>query len=85
MTFNQLRNRILHRLRLKESWIVFFITGFIMMNFPFLNIFDKNQDLFGFPLLYLYFIVGWAISIIVIYLFTLAVGDGEIKEEQTKQ
>lgn len=56
-----------------------------MMNFPFLNIFDKNQDLFGFPLLYLYFIVGWAISIIVIYLFTLAVGDGEIKEEQTKQ
>lgn len=86
MTFNQLRNRILHRLRLKESWIVFFITGIIMMNFPFLNIFNKNQDVFGFPMLYLYFTIGWAFSIIVIYLFTLAVGNGDIKtEEHNKQ
>jgi len=86
MTYNQLRNRVMHRLRLKESWIVFFTTGFIMMNFPFLNIFNKNQEIFGFPLLYLYFTVGWAVSIIVIYLFTLAVGNGENKnEEQNRQ
>lgn len=81
MTYNQLRNRVMHRLRLKESWIVFFITGIIMMNFPFLNIFNKNEQIFGFPLLYLYYFIGWAISIIIIYLFTLAVGNGETKTE----
>jgi hypothetical protein len=44
-----------------------------MMNFPFLHIFNKSDMLFGFPLLLLYFTIGWAISIFVIYLFTLAI------------
>lgn len=43
-----------------------------MLNFPFLHIFNKSDTLFGFPLLFLYFTVGWAFSIFVIYLFTLA-------------
>jgi len=70
---NRIFHRILHRLQLRESWIIFFIMGIIMMNFPFLHIFNKSDTLFGFPLLFLYFTVGWAASIFVIYLFTLAV------------
>ena len=65
--------RILHRLQLRESWVIFFIMGIIMMNFPFLHILNKSDTLFGFPLLFLYFTGGWAFSIFVIYLFTLAI------------
>jgi hypothetical protein len=69
----RLRHKMLHRLQLRESWVIFFIMGIIMLNFPFLHIFNKSDTLFGFPLLFLYFTLGWAFSIFVIYLFTLAV------------
>ncbi len=71
----RIRSRIMHRLQLRESWVIFFILGIIMMNFPFLNIFNKPDTIFGLPLLYIYLTGGWAISIGVIYLFTLAVAD----------
>ena len=67
------RHKMLLRLQLRESWVIFFIMGIIMLNFPFLHIFNKSDTLFGFPLLFIYFTVGWACSIFVIYLFTLAV------------
>lgn len=70
---NKVRYRILHRLQHRESWVIFFIVGIIMMNFPFLNIFNKPDLLFGFPLLFLYLTGGWAVSIFVIYLFTHAI------------
>jgi len=63
---------IMHRLQLRESWVIFFILGIIMMNFPFLHIFNKPVTLFGFPLMFLYLTVGWLVSIGVIYLFMLA-------------
>jgi hypothetical protein len=63
---------IMHRLQLRESWIIFFILGIIMMNFPFLHIFNKPVMLFGFPLMFLYLTLGWLVSIGVIYLFMLA-------------
>lgn len=69
----RIRKRILHRLQLRESWVIFFIMGIIMMNFPFLHIFNKSDTLFGFPLLFLYLMTGWGGSIFVIYLFTLAI------------
>ncbi len=78
----RIRSRIMHRLQLRESWVIFFILGIIMMNFPFLNIFNKPDTIFGFPLLYLYLTVGWAISIGVIYLFTLAVSDPNGKKNE---
>jgi len=56
--------------RFKEAWVIFFILGVIMLNFPFIHIFNKNTTVLGFPLLILYFFVGWLISILVIYLFT---------------
>lgn len=68
----RLFTQILNRLQLPESWIIFFILGIIMMTFPFLQIFNKPIILFGVPLLFLYLMVGWMISIIVIYLFMLA-------------
>jgi Na+-driven multidrug efflux pump len=67
----QLRTQIIRRLQLRESWIIFFILGFIMMTFPFLHIFNKPVLLFGVPLLFLYLITGWIISIVVIYLFMI--------------
>ncbi len=55
--------------RLREAWVLCFILGVIMLNFPFLQIFNKDASVFGFPLLFLYFFLGWPASILVIYLF----------------
>ncbi len=65
--------KILSQLHLRESWVIFFVLGNVMLNFPFLKIFNQNIHIAGFPLLYLYFTVGWAISIGVIYLFASSV------------
>lgn len=64
--------QIIHRMQLREAWIIFFILGIIMMTFPFLHIFNKPTILFGVPLLFLYLTGGWIISIVVIYLFMAA-------------
>lgn len=68
----KLKQTFLQRLSLKESWIIFFILGLIMLDYPFLNIFNKPDMFFGFPLLLIYIIGGWAVSILVIYLFTIS-------------
>lgn len=73
MKQQKLKHNFLNRLSLKESWVIFFILGLIMLNNPFLNIFNKPDLLFGFPLMFIYIIGGWAISIVVIYLFTLSI------------
>lgn len=69
----KLKHNFLNRLSLKESWVIFFILGLIMLNYPFLNIFNKPNILFGFPLMYIYIIGGWAVSILVVYLFTKSI------------
>lgn len=56
-------------LQFREAWLLFFILGVVMLNFPFLGIFSKPVTIFGFPLLFLYFLVGWPASIAVIYVF----------------
>ena len=63
-------------LHLREAWVICFVLGLVMLNFPFLHIFNKSDSIFGFPLLFIYFTLGWAVSIAVIYLFTLAVTPG---------
>lgn len=68
--WRQTKKRILKRLQLRESWIIFFILGNVMINFPFIKIFNKTGAIFGFPLMFIYLIAGWAASIFVIYLFT---------------
>lgn len=68
----QFFKQIILSMQLRESWIIFFILGIIMMTFPFLHIFNKPILLFGVPLLFLYLTAGWIISIFVIYLFMIA-------------
>jgi hypothetical protein len=60
------------RLRIRESWVIFFTLGIIMMNYPFIDVFNKEKTLFGMPWLYLYFNLGWLVSIGIIYLFKRA-------------
>lgn len=82
---NRIRLRMLHRLQLRESWFIFFIMGIIMLNFPFLHIFNKSEPLSGFPLLFIYFMAGWAFSIFVIYLFTLAITQNNTNHNGKKE
>lgn len=72
MKQEKLQHTLLNRLSLKESWVIFFILGLIMLNYPFLDIFNKPTELFGVPLTFIYIFGGWAVSILVIYLFTLS-------------
>jgi len=69
----RLRQKLWDRLQLRESWLIFFVFGIILLNYPFLNIFNKPDVIFGLPLLFAYFFVGWGISIFIIFLFTLAI------------
>lgn len=72
MKRKKLQRTLLNRLSLKESWVIFFILGLIMLNYPFLDIFNKPTGFFGVPLTFIYIFGGWAISILVIYLFTIS-------------
>jgi len=56
-------------IRLREAWVLCFLLGGVMLNYPFLQIFNKTSAAFGIPLLFLYFFFGWPVSIFVIYLF----------------
>lgn len=76
MKTSRLKHRFISRLSLKESWIIFFILGIIMMNYPFLHIFNKNLIFHDVPLLFIYIIGGWAVSILVIFLFTMSIKTG---------
>ena len=70
--WERLKLGIFRRLRLRESWVIFFTLGIIMMNYPFVNVFNKHLTVMDIPLFYLYLTVGWFVSIFVIYLFTRA-------------
>ena len=56
--------------RLREAWVLFFTLGVVMLNYPLLHIFNKPVTVLGIPLLVLYFMAGWPLSIFVIYLFS---------------
>lgn len=59
--------------QLRQGWLIFFLLGLVMLNYPFLQTVNSSQLIFGFPLLWLYFFVGWPLSILVVYLFTRTV------------
>lgn len=63
---------VLHRLKLKDTWVICFVLGLVMMNYPFISIFNKQILPFGIPLLYLYLLAGWGGSIFIVYLFSRA-------------
>jgi len=53
----------------KEAWSVCLILGIILINFPFIHIFDNEKMVLGVPPLVLYFFIGWPLSICVTWLF----------------
>ena len=81
----RLHIRLLRRLRFRESWVILFSMGLIMMHFPFLQIFNQPDPIFGLPLMFIYLFIGWAISIFIVYLFTLANENGDKKLPETHQ
>lgn len=54
----------------REAWRLFFFLGIVLINYPFVQIFNKPTTFFGIPLLLLYFLVGWPLSIFVIFIFS---------------
>jgi hypothetical protein len=62
------------KLPLTDAWVIWFLLGVVMINYPFLHIFNKNVLVFGIPLTILYFFTGWPVSIFVIYLFSVYLG-----------
>lgn len=66
----------------REAWVLCLILGIIMLNFPFIQIFNSSKLFLGIPVLVLYFFVGWPLSILVVYLFTLQLGEDEQPPEQ---
>ncbi|MCD6187659.1 MAG: hypothetical protein J7K09_05785 [Desulfuromusa sp.] len=59
---------------IREAWVLCLILGLIMINFPFIHIFNTEQLVFGIPKLVLYFFTGWPISIVVIFFFVRYTG-----------
>jgi len=55
---------------LREAWRLFFFLGIILINYPFVQIFNKPVLVAGIPLLLLYFLIGWPLSIFVIFIFS---------------
>lgn len=69
--------------RLWEAWVLCFLLGVVMINFPFIQIFNKTTPVLGIPLLIFYLMLGWPVSILVIYLFSRNLG--RAPEEETKE
>lgn len=55
--------------QIREAWVLCFLLGVVMLNYPFVHIFNKETMVLGIPSLFLYFMFGWPASILVIYLF----------------
>lgn len=70
-------------LHLREAWVICFVLGLVMLNFPFLHIFNKDVQVFGIPLIILYLLIGWPLSIVVVALFSLLLGSREEEERDS--
>jgi hypothetical protein len=72
--------------RLLEAWVIFFLLGVVMINYPFIHIFNKASTFFGIPEMVLYLLVGWPFSILVIYFFSrhMGMGPNGLPEDQDK-
>ena len=50
----------------KEALIILFIIGALILNYPFLHLFNQPWTLFGIPLLYLYLYLVWFVMIVLL-------------------
>lgn len=53
----------------KEAWVLCLVLGIILINFPFIHIFNNDHMIWGVPPLVLYFFFGWPASIGITWLF----------------
>lgn len=68
-------HRVLHK---REWWVIFFTLGFFLINYPIIHIVNKDLPVFGYPVFFLYLMIGWFGSIMVISLYVwLAERQGE--------
>jgi hypothetical protein len=58
------------REQIREAWVLCFLLGVVMLNYPCIHIFNKPAFFLGIPVLFLYLLLGWPLSILVIYLFS---------------
>lgn len=51
----------MHRRILKgERLVATFVCGCVLFNYPLLSLFDRDVEVFGIPLLYVYVFAAWA-------------------------
>ena len=67
--------------QMREAWFFFFLLGLVMLNYPFLLIFNKPVCFLGIPLPVLYVFIGWPLSILVVFIFSRCL---IIEEEQNE-
>lgn len=53
----------------KDWWLILVIVGVVVLNYPFISIFNKPIYIFGLPLFFIYLYLGWIISIFIIFLY----------------
>jgi hypothetical protein len=53
----------------REWWVIFFTLGFFLINYPIIHIVNKDFPIFGYPLFFLYLMIGWLGSIMVVLLY----------------
>ncbi len=71
--------------RLREAWVLCFLLGVVMINFPFIHIFNKDTLVLGIPMLIFYLMVGWPVSIAVIYLFSRGLANESAEQERGEE
>jgi hypothetical protein len=60
---------------LSERLLAIFLLGALLLNAPFLSIFDKPTMVFGFPTLYAYVFIVWVALIVSIALTTFLLSE----------
>ena len=43
-----------------QRLVALFLLGFLLLNYPLLNLFARNEEILGIPLLYAYVFAVWA-------------------------
>jgi len=53
----------------ERLWIVLGILSFILVNYPFLQIFNRDTLLIGIPMLVFYLFGFWILAIVLLYIY----------------
>jgi len=52
-----------------DYWILLFVLGIFLLNWPLLSLATGGSRIFGYPLILVYILVVWLIIILLAYLF----------------